>query len=254
MAFTINISCPGDVILTLQYNDESFEAIKAAALVQLKEKDKNLPANVDLTPALWAISATSLANLDHVTDQTTLADLCLAAGTDVAALRGQPGDLQLYMAQVNKLEKDLKAAVSQYKSRLRKEQLNRHIEARGDDSRPSWVKQAEERKRDLNHSIVAAGSKPQKKKETNGTQEGSLASFMASAMGVKHTGASSGMIKAAAQADQDVVSYHKSKEANKEMAKAFGDMIKGVAKSQGDRAAAGKVLSASQIAAAEKGK
>eukprot|EP00808_Paulinella_micropora_P006793 g21689.t1 len=60
--------------------------------------------------------------------------------------------------------------------------------------------------------------------KTVGTTEGSLGFFMGQALGVQHHGKSRGLVKATFHSEEDAT-YHSSKAANKEMAKAFAAMV-----------------------------
>lgn len=58
-----------------------------------------------------------------------------------------------------------------------------------------------------------------------GTHEGSLASFIGGALGVKHTGRSTGLVKSKPEASRETQDYHASQE-RQQLARSMGNIMK----------------------------
>lgn len=276
----VKLYCPGDVCLTIQYQGEAFDVWKAAAVEKLHKQDPK----ADASPANWAFSKKNIHSLDNVKDDATVEKLSLGVDADLTAIfnKEPPSNVGqmicLYALPVAQLQQGLKKALAGRRNRAvladdakadapakaavapkaAAPAAAPKVDARADapakaDAVPKKgaVKNAAAARDVVSPKAGAAAKQP--KKVTNGTTDGSLASFLGASLGANHQGASSGMIKRNDQADEEAVAYHKNKAANKEMAKAFGEMVMDVAKTQEDRAKEGKVLSASQIAKAQRG-
>lgn len=68
------------------------------------------------------------------------------------------------------------------------------------------------------------GRRSEEKKATVGTTQGSLGAFMGAALGVKHKGASTGLVRDTHDDSADRA-YHASKGANRAMAAAFSQAL-----------------------------
>lgn len=60
---------------------------------------------------------------------------------------------------------------------------------------------------------------------TPGTQKGSLAFFVGEALGVKHQGKSTGLVRAEIVDKQETREYHANKDANRNMAKSMAELV-----------------------------